>query len=563
MSKKKERISVIGMKKKNTLILALASIGLLCVGTACAERTMVEEYQENGYKISVTYHANGGQYMSREGVTIMDMFNPDDYTKDANGAIHIKLLEPTSSKRPGSAVTISKSGNFYAGWYATREVKKVNGVPVDAAGVELVEKADGTYVYASTANTDTPKSATPAYEYADPWDFTQDTIDYVASDYKDGIYSLTLYAGWVEDYEFNYYYKVKDSNDDWTLLSEKTTFDYKSVNETNSDKDTIWVPTWQNGVMVYTHAYQQAGNSKYVFPKVEGTTFVAAYLNKDCTQKIEGAYEHRGTLDLETATPSNRVQNIYMLVEPGERYMITNASQIVNNANPKGYYEIQPGVTELDFAGLDWPNAFTKNVFEGKIYTVDGTVCTLKNIQAAQSSVNDSAAAGGLFAQIANSAVLKNLAFENVVYDLSVSSRTLSMQFGLFAGYIDDGATIQNVSIRNAKFMLGPVGFGSGYSVNLVAGGKSSAITASNIQLVAYGEDLSGQYYRFMFDPTNVTVSKSGNVSLSLGAFKVFAEVADNVATKYYYENNGQKVYVTAQADENGKLYYEIQYTEV
>ena len=66
------------MKKKKALVLALSLLALLTTGVACGELNEMEEYEEKGYKISVTYAANGGSFMSRPGVMIVDMFNPDD-----------------------------------------------------------------------------------------------------------------------------------------------------------------------------------------------------------------------------------------------------------------------------------------------------------------------------------------------------------------------------------------------------------------------------------------------------------------------------------------------------
>ena len=558
-----KRISVITMKKKKALVLALSILAILSTGVACAELSEMDKYEEKGYKISVTYDANGGSFMSRPGVTVVDMFNPDNYEEDANGAIHIKLVEPTSKDRPltgDGRITLSKSGNFYAGWYATREVKTTeDGKPVDAAGNVIVALDDGTYVYPELDEKGKQKEATPAYIYSDLWDFENDTIDYVASDYKNGVYSLTLYAGWVEDYAFDYYYKT-ETDAEWTKMNTSTSFDYKSVKSSDSDKDTIWVPRWDDGAMNYKHAYISGGD--YSFPKIEGTTFVKAYADAACTQEITGSYEHMGTLDLETATATGRIQNVYVIVEEGERYKISNAQQFVNNANTQGIYEIQSGVTELDFAQCTWPVSFTKNVFEGKIYTADESVCTLKNIYVKQTSVSSSVAAGGLFAAIANGAELKNLSFEQVTYDLAVSAKTMDMQFGLFAGVIEEGAVLTEVSVKNGLFQIGDVGFGNGYALNLLACGNNDDIKAENLSLCVYGKNL-GEYYLYKVNPTTASVDADRNISLTLSSFKVYVEEVEG-ETKYYYvdeEDENQRIYIQAylaSAEDKTVLYYDI-----
>lgn len=91
------------MKKKTKIILGLVGACALCLGlSACREETELDKYEKQGYTISVTYDANGGAFFDREGVTLVDMFRPSDYEPDEDGKIHIKLLEPTDTGRPGS-----------------------------------------------------------------------------------------------------------------------------------------------------------------------------------------------------------------------------------------------------------------------------------------------------------------------------------------------------------------------------------------------------------------------------------------------------------------------------
>ena len=121
----------------------------------------------------VTYDSNGGSFLSRQGVTIMDLFKPADYEKDANGEVHIKLLEPTDLSRPAGTgnVTLTKQEHFFAGWYQERTLlKNEAGAVVDTAGVALEKTADG-YVYPGTT-----EAAFPAYTYAKYWDFEKDLL---------------------------------------------------------------------------------------------------------------------------------------------------------------------------------------------------------------------------------------------------------------------------------------------------------------------------------------------------------------------------------------------------
>ena len=114
-------------------MLALGCVAFVCAGAvACKEDTKLEAYQKAGYTVSVTYDGNGGKFLGRNGITIVDLFKPSDY-KDENGEMHIKLTEPTSSDRSSGSdtVTLTNAGHFLVGWYQTREVKEVDGVPVD------------------------------------------------------------------------------------------------------------------------------------------------------------------------------------------------------------------------------------------------------------------------------------------------------------------------------------------------------------------------------------------------------------------------------------------------
>ena len=166
------------MKKKFKCILALGCLALACIGAACASETKIEEYEKKGYKIFVTYDANGGKFIKREGITVVDGFNPDHYEQDINGQIHISLLEPTDISRPTNSsdkVTLTKTEHFFAGWYQTRTVvRNENGEVIDDEGVVLEETEDG-YVYPDKEG---KPAATPAYEYSDYWDFEEDTVDY-------------------------------------------------------------------------------------------------------------------------------------------------------------------------------------------------------------------------------------------------------------------------------------------------------------------------------------------------------------------------------------------------
>lgn len=491
----------------------LAASACACVGfSACDKGTELDEWKEKGYTVSVTYDANGGEFLKNAHITqIVDVFNPTLYEADINGNVHIPLVEPTSASRPtsGKNITVDYTGHFFAGWYQTRTVVEKNGSPVDENGEALTEQEDGTYVYTSTLNDETPRKGLPAYTYSNYWDFETDTIEVAQNGEKD----ITLYAGWVQLYEFQYYYMAKDdpatpdNEAGWTQYG-KTTFDYKTVNEAGSvtaDKDGIFLPDWKDGAM--NHEYAYANGDKYTFPSVDGTTFAKAYLDKDCTQQITTAtFTHQGTLvknsgEDKALVVENRVQKIYVELEEGEKYKISTAEELSKNVNLNGLYEILADLTFTDT--VKWPAAFTRGEFNGSFVAVGGAK-KITGINLKYS--NSSAQYGGVFGAIGAGASVKGFTFENVTLDYANAAAQNNSNFGLFAGYIDDDATVENVSITGAM-KLGQITCKNGTTTfNLVANGNTAGVTAGEIALTVYGRKLNATQYLYYVVPSSVTV---------------------------------------------------------
>lgn len=514
------------MKKKLKWILALGCTSLLCAGAACAKETKVDEYEKQGYTISVAYDANGGSYLARPGITIMDMFKPTDYTADSDGVTRIKLMEPTSPNRPSGGsdkITLTKQNHFFAGWYKNRTVKKVNGVPVDDNGraLQLLDEEEGTYGYLNPTEAEKNLTITPAYEYSGYWDFENDRVEYTGEEI-----SITLYAGWVEFFEFNYYYQ---QNGMWTKLTETTSFDYKTTNAEGSkyaDKDTIWLPEWKDGAMNYTYAY--ADTTAYNFPKINGTTFSKAYLDEACTQEIQTSLEHQGNIvvnagETKALMVENPIQNVYIVAEAGEQYRIETAEQLIKNVNVNGLYEIY---NDLDFTGLEWPTAFSAGVFNGRLYGKDGKKVTLSNISGKYASTN--ARVGGLFGELSSTAKFENVAFTNVTLDYTSVQVALNATFGLLAGNIHESATLTNVEI-DGTLRIGAMTARAGRepTINVVANGKRSGITAGDIAIQIYGEMLMDGVYYYTCDPATAQVDENGNLSLSFNTKQLDQESYD------------------------------------
>lgn len=498
------------MKKKFKLTLLVGGLALACIGAGCGNLNAVEKNQEKGYKISVSYDANGGSFLNRPGVGVMDMFNPSNYEKDSNGTVHIKLTEPTDPSRPTSAsesITLTMQNHFFAGWYQNREVKTVDGVPVDEKGNALTLLEDGTYVYSNTVDLEVPTKATPAYNYSGYWDFEKDRLQYTEG--VDDTLSLTLYAGWVPYYEFNYYYQVEG---EWKKLDTVTTFDYKAANsiESEADKDTVYLPSWKDGAMNYKHEY--ANSSSYTFPSIEGTTFEKAYTDAACTEEIVEKLEHKGSLTVASGenkalVVENPVQNVYVVVSEGEQYRIEKAQQLVDYANAAGYYEI---AGDLDFTDLTWPTVFSTGEFTGKMYGKDGAAITFSNLSVKYSSDSKH---GGLFGKIAKSAKIENITFANVMLDIVYTgSRNHEASYGLFAGIVEEGATL-SVTI-DGTMKIGAIGYANDLAFHTIANGDRTGITAGSVGLTIYGSKLLDQY-EYTVNPETVTVAEDGTIVLA------------------------------------------------
>jgi len=489
---------------RNVLKIIFSLVFILFL-TSCKDNNLLNKKKKEGYKIIVRYEANGGSYLDREGVTLIDAFNPDDFTKDANGNIHIKLTNPTDKKRPAGGsegIYITRTDYFLVGWYKNKTIKtNENEKPINENGEALVLINDNYYL-----ESDNSVLSTPDYDYSGYWDFENDTIEYNS---KDGEYNLTLYAVWSKYFEFNYYY---NDNGEWKYLS-KNSFDYEVVNETGSnkeDKDTVYLPRYENGAMNYNHKYLD--NSTYSFPKINGYTFKEAYTDMELTNKIDSSYEHNGSIDYSTGKAINRINNIYITLEKGEYYYINTAQELIDNPNVDGIYVIEK---DLDFTGLTWPTIFSLQTFNGKMISKEGETHKLSNIKVVHS--NDSAKLGGVFGSISKDAKISNLEFDNVTFDLAYcGKRNRNINIGLFAGKIEDENCILNVKL-SGEMLIGEATPGEEYSINLIANGENNKniTVTSTIHLSIYGVNQI-DVYSYLVDPENVTIDENNNVKLTL-----------------------------------------------
>ncbi len=541
------------MKRKLKAIILLICVMVASVILAsCSTPSIDEQYEKQGYTVKVTYDGNGGVFVGKQGNQIIDYYRPENYKLDGEGKAHIKLIEPTervlmSTNEP---IMLTMNGYSNVGWYKTRKlVTNENGEPVDEDG-NILEESDGRYYIkgssvksidgreattnsaeeegdSSSSETETRIESLPLYEYSDPFNFETDTIDAKVGEKVE----ITLYAGWLKHYEFNYYH-VKDGVAE---LVDTQTFDYKVVNSPNSkvfDKDTIWLPSYVGGAMNYQHAYNNQGI--YSFPEIENETFDKAYLDAELkTQITTETFEHTGTFDSATCKATNRVQNIYFTTVPGRIYKIHNAEELVENPDLDGIYEIYG--SEYDFENLTWPTLFSQGMFNGTIKPMENQTVKFSNISARFASQSSTTA--GVFGALSDTATVENIAFENVTLTVtSVATNLKNMTMGILFGNIDDEAKVTNISLTNAKMDIGYVSINTvdesnNNQVNLLGNGNTQGITVTDTLHLQISGRKVGSTYRFLVDPTKATVDANNNVSL-----------VDSLYT-----------------DENGKQIYEIQ----
>lgn len=496
--------------KRFKLALGLFIILVICaVGFTACNTTEIDKQRENGKIITVTYDSNGGKMLQRDGVSLIDMINPDDYTADSEGNISIKLLDPTDERRTHGnmleKVSVTKTGYFLAGWYQTRTVKvNADNEPIDDNGRVLKENSDGTFNYKEPVNKEEESAnVTPAYNYDDLWDFNEDVLTYKKGSGKKDI---TLYAGWVMNFRFEFYTVTEEV----TTLAETYSFNYLDV-EAAPDKgiDKIALPSYTDGNGKRTAAmnYSLKNGSSTTFPSIQGKTFEAAYSDEACTEMITSeTVTHGGSMDYEKGAGINPVKKIYAKYSEGEVYKIKTAKELASNAKAYGWYEID--ADELDFTEVvdgstvqtAWPAAFSSGSFTGRIYPKNSSsTVTIKNVVAVQ---NTQSANGGLFGELSATAQIKNVTFENITYDMAAgTARSGYGKFGAFAGNIEEGAELTNVTITGLKLRIGMINYNAAkYDVNLIANGDVSKLNVtggiSSVKLEVYGKKVgSGGYY--------------------------------------------------------------------
>lgn len=456
------------MKKKIIIlagiIMLLASVTTLA---ACSqwEAPYSELAQNGGYNVKVYFDSNGGMFAGTPtGIKVVDVYSTENGKDAGNGQKSITIFAPNDEKRGNRAMEVSNDGYFLAGWYKERSPRvNENGEPLDAWG-ELTSVS----------------GKEQGYVYSGLWNFDGDmlTVD-PEKTYADDEYALTLYAAWIPYFEFEIYEAQNDGSfkrlDDMTV----TTLSFES-------------PAWES-----EQAVQISMNS---MPKRQGYTLIGAYTDSDMSNEMSGTFDYRTMIDYEKGIAVNSKIPVYTQWETGNRYNIYTAKQFMDNIDINGIYDIK---ADLDFGSISyWSPVLSKGTFNGEII---GNGHKFSNITATQAD-SDNSIYCGLFGKISENAEIKDVTFENVRFTIK-GSRKPGFNYGLFAGAIDDGAKIENVSVSGDLVISSDWNLNSEYEIGLVcAAGSTHGIDSSAIKCVNDKEDSS----------LIITVNDEGRVEIAL-----------------------------------------------
>ena len=159
---------------------------------------------------------------------------------------------------------------------------------------------------------------------------------------------------------------------------------------------------------------------------------------------------------------------------------------------------------DLDFEGENWPTSLMHGTFTG---TIDGNGHVFRNISLKQT--NNSKLCSGLFGQLAETAVISDLVLENVTFTIAGGTRMAGATYGLLAGTVSEGATIEYVAVSSGKLLIDSgCYFGTDdYVIGLVCGMGTTTVDATNIICEATGDNP---------EKVTITVSENGVVEVEI-----------------------------------------------
>ncbi len=410
------------MKKIWKYLIAIAVLATAAIAaTACTTwQPLAEKADEDGYTVSVMFDSNGGEITNNKGATIVDAFNISKYKVDADGMVSIKIMDLADPVRNAAGdFRATRTNYFLAGWYTERTPRvNENGEPLDEFGQLTSESG-----------------REQGWTYSGRWDFEKDrlrvdpTKEYTATEPQ-----LTLYAAWIPEFTFDFYALGASGNFELIPDGEKSVV-------------TLTAPQWNTDTgKLDMNGYPKLGDS------TDKKTFVAAFMDEAMTIPAPATLNRSDYWDInyETGTATQFNLPIYTTWVDGEWFRIYTAEQFKENSKLDGCYELQ---ADLDFDGVIWSKTLTTGEFTGTITSKPGSQFTMKNIHVIQSS-NDMLDSG-LFGILGATAEISHVRFDTISYTIENGSRKGNANFGLLAGSVREGATVDNVTIQNGSLILG------------------------------------------------------------------------------------------------------------
>ena len=428
------------MNKKIKLLIIAGAIFLMCLFVAsCSEPSVYDEYNDDGYKVTIRYDANGGFFGNAGQLYVNDTYNIGKVRINENGMKEIKLIDLNDSSRGKANMypldTASNTGYFHAGWYTEKTPM------LDEQG-EPIKDDLGNVVYSYSGKIEFPQiieiDPTKKYSADEP--------------------AITVYAAWVRCPRVEVYENVKGED---KLIG---TYEVTKPLSTNGDKIVLpsideetgemkfntlaAVSDWEERVVEDMIAMTENGSVSIKVTRY----FDGFYLDDTRQNKVSGTYTLPFVYDSETATIQNTTLKLYTKYEEkiGEWYKIYTASQLEEYASSDGNYEI---MADLEFTErITWPNAFKNNEFTG---VFKGNGHTISNIEIKSTTAKNFAMFGGISAD----AVIENVTFDNVSATIEKTYRNPGGRYALFASVIasdENGSRkpFENVSITNSTLNI-------------------------------------------------------------------------------------------------------------
>lgn len=211
-------------------------------------------------------------------------------------------------------------------------------------------------------------------------------------------------------------------------------------------------------------------------PEREGYTFIDYYTDNTYTTKFEFPYVFT---DEDATCYAYMIEGDWEIITTREKFRTALAS------NSNMYFDVPGG--ELDF------NRFIVNCYakyDGKIY---GNGCVLKNITITQ-TYKKGTETYSLFGNIGSKAEFKDISFENLTLNMTVTDSKADLQVALFATNIDSGAKFEDVKFTNCAL---------------------NYIGHSDFNYETYGYYVTSATTYSCFDNSELTVKQNGVVIVS------------------------------------------------